>query len=126
MEGEHGEQQDREGRVQRPPDLVAANVEALSAGAGEVLVDLGAQRFDLPPALLQVGRELGHLRIDLFDRAGRVGVVGDKAAEVTRLPRRQLRDGDVDVERGLLDADQVVPGDACDRHEHAEDEQDLS
>ena len=55
-----------------------------------------------------------------------VGVVGDEAAEGPGRPRGELADGDVDVERRLLDADQVVAGHAADRHEDAEDEQHLA
>ena len=41
VEGEHEEQRDRERGVQRPPQLVLADVPALAAVAREVLLDLG-------------------------------------------------------------------------------------
>ena len=109
--------------MQGAPQLVATDHRGLSAGAREVLVDLLAQALDLRPPLLQIGRQLRHLRVDLADRARRVGEVGDEPAEVARLTAGDLADGDVDVERRLLHADQVMAAHPRDRHEDAEDEQ---
>ena len=99
---------------------------ALAALAGEVLLDLVGELGDLLPRRLDRRVHLGDGGVDLFAGALVVGVVGDEAAERPGLAGGELADGDVDVERRLLHADQVVAGEAADRHQDAEGEEHLA
>ena len=91
---------------------------------GKVLRDVVGHPADLPPDDLLAGIELCDLRVDLRDRPAVLHEVENQIAKRLGLPLRHLVDGDVDVERLLLEPDHVMAGKTADAHEHAEHEQD--